>query len=240
MYGKAIPRRATFAYLGAPFKPSGHISTIGLITANTTKALTTFAQLTAIGVSLRGFGHLLSTRFYTQIIRAQLDYGPTISSFNLRNYSQLEYTQNKCIRFLFGGHQQSSVKTILQMARLPTMQERAHTLQTQFLFRSLRLPDDALLTKPLLFLKQPNSRSKWHKLPKNPLWQRCSDIVNSLDKKRLKQLQFEYLQANLNKRRSEENFCLLSACRPLVCLDPILWLPVSRLERSRCIRWRLE
>ncbi|PHZ17849.1 uncharacterized protein RHIMIDRAFT_288652 [Rhizopus microsporus ATCC 52813] len=102
LYGKAIPRRATFAYLGALFKPSGHISTIGLITANTTKALTTFAQLTAIGVSLRGFGHLLSIRFYTQIIRAQLDYSLTISSFNLRNYSQLEDAQNKCIRFLFG------------------------------------------------------------------------------------------------------------------------------------------
>ncbi|PHZ12829.1 uncharacterized protein RHIMIDRAFT_137672 [Rhizopus microsporus ATCC 52813] len=28
-------------------------------------------------------------------------------------------------------------------------------------------------------------------------------------------------------------------CRPTISLDPVLWLPVSKSERSRCIRWRL-
>ncbi|KAI7858118.1 hypothetical protein BDC45DRAFT_412646, partial [Circinella umbellata] len=31
----------------------------------------------------------------------------------------------------------------------------------------------------------------------------------------------------------------LAACRPKLVIDPILWLPMSRKERSRCIRWRL-
>lgn len=119
------------------------------------------------------------------------------------------------------------------------MQERAHILQAQFLLRSLRLSDDALLTKLLPFLKQPNSHSQWCKLLKNALWQRCSDIVDFLDKKRFKQLRLEYLQANLNKRHSEANSRLLSACRYSVCLDPIHWLPISRPERSLCVRWRL-
>jgi hypothetical protein len=32
---------------------------------------------------------------------------------------------------------------------------------------------------------------------------------------------------------------LLTHCRPTISLDPVLWLPMSKSERSRCIRWRL-
>ncbi|KAG0765772.1 hypothetical protein G6F57_002471 [Rhizopus arrhizus] len=32
---------------------------------------------------------------------------------------------------------------------------------------------------------------------------------------------------------------LLSSCRPTITLDPILRLPITHKERSRCIRWRL-
>ncbi|KAI9309764.1 hypothetical protein BX666DRAFT_1873113, partial [Dichotomocladium elegans] len=35
------------------------------------------------------------------------------------------------------------------------------------------------------------------------------------------------------------NSKLISVCRPTVSLDPILWLPMTREERSRCLRWRL-
>ena len=35
------------------------------------------------------------------------------------------------------------------------------------------------------------------------------------------------------------NSKLISHCRRSVSLDPILWLPMSNSERSRCIRWRL-
>ncbi|ORE03043.1 hypothetical protein BCV72DRAFT_185050, partial [Rhizopus microsporus var. microsporus] len=39
--------------------------------------------------------------------------------------------------------------------------------------------------------------------------------------------------------RTARNSNLLSLCRPTISSDPILWLPMTRLERSRCIRWRL-
>ncbi|KAI7899770.1 uncharacterized protein BX663DRAFT_537910 [Cokeromyces recurvatus] len=32
---------------------------------------------------------------------------------------------------------------------------------------------------------------------------------------------------------------ILSACRPNMIIDPILWLPMTHSERSRTIRWRL-
>lgn len=32
---------------------------------------------------------------------------------------------------------------------------------------------------------------------------------------------------------------LLRACRPTLGIGPILWLPMTRQERSRCLRWRL-
>ncbi|KAI8067723.1 uncharacterized protein B0P05DRAFT_552737 [Gilbertella persicaria] len=33
---------------------------------------------------------------------------------------------------------------------------------------------------------------------------------------------------------------MLSLCRPFLSLDPILWMPMINIERSRLIRWRLE
>ncbi|KAI7848753.1 hypothetical protein BDC45DRAFT_415810, partial [Circinella umbellata] len=29
----------------------------------------------------------------------------------------------------------------------------------------------------------------------------------------------------------------LAACRPYICIDPILWLPMTTKERSRVVRW---
>ncbi|KAI9310188.1 hypothetical protein BX666DRAFT_1870800 [Dichotomocladium elegans] len=38
---------------------------------------------------------------------------------------------------------------------------------------------------------------------------------------------------------NRRNNILLSRCRPRPSVDPVLWLPMTRMERSRCIRWRL-
>ncbi|KAI9271666.1 hypothetical protein BDA99DRAFT_602439 [Phascolomyces articulosus] len=32
---------------------------------------------------------------------------------------------------------------------------------------------------------------------------------------------------------------ILKACRPNLEVDPILWIPMTKKERSRCIRWRI-
>ncbi|ORE04554.1 hypothetical protein BCV72DRAFT_251175 [Rhizopus microsporus var. microsporus] len=44
---------------------------------------------------------------------------------------------------------------------------------------------------------------------------------------------------NLEIRQRCRNSKLLSSCRRSTSLDPILWLPMSKSECSRCIRWRL-
>ncbi|KAG1173447.1 hypothetical protein G6F70_008659 [Rhizopus microsporus] len=217
------------AYLGISFKSGGHINTTGLITVNTTMVLAIFAQIAAIGVNPRDFGHLLSARFYVQTVRAHSDYCLAIGSVLPKQVHPFPLWWLP--RILCEGdapHGQTA-----------DYAKEGHVLQFRFLLRSLRLPEDALLTKFLFFFRQPNSRSQWYKLSKNTLWQRCSDIVGSLVKKRLRQLRFKYLQANMNKRRSEASFRLPSACRPTICLNPILWLLMSRIERSLFVRWRL-
>ncbi|PHZ08850.1 uncharacterized protein RHIMIDRAFT_267945, partial [Rhizopus microsporus ATCC 52813] len=48
-----------------------------------------------------------------------------------------------------------------------------------------------------------------------------------------------FLQQNLEIRQRCRNSKLFSSCHRSISLDPILWLPMSKSERSRCIRWRL-
>ncbi|PHZ15890.1 uncharacterized protein RHIMIDRAFT_233497 [Rhizopus microsporus ATCC 52813] len=48
-----------------------------------------------------------------------------------------------------------------------------------------------------------------------------------------------FLLQNLEIRQRCRNSKLLSSCRRSTSLDPILWLPMSKSECSRCIRWRL-
>ncbi|KAG1396711.1 hypothetical protein G6F60_009458 [Rhizopus arrhizus] len=125
------------------------------------------------------------------------------------------------------------------MSKQPTMQELAYALQSQFLLRSLTLPEDALLHHLLPHNRQPRSHSQWYKLSRSPIWKRCLPDPISLDCRSLKSIQRDYRQGNLDNKRSTHASVLLQHCRPTISLDPVLWLPMSKSERSRCIRWRL-
>jgi hypothetical protein len=57
-------------------------------------------------------------------------------------------TQNKCTRKMDGAHDRPSTEVILPMAKLPTMTGRVHILQVQFLYRSLHVPEDTLISRP--------------------------------------------------------------------------------------------
>lgn len=41
------------------------------------------------------------------------------------------------------------------------------------------------------------------------------------------------------KSRSEHDSQPISVYRSSLCIDLLLWLPMTHIERSRCIRWRL-
>ena len=239
LYWDPLPARSSFPYLGAPIRPGVYLHTFELITNNINKSLETMNQLAMIGLKPDGFDQLLATRFYKQIVWAQLEYGLAISKVISLLSNKLEDAQNICLRRNFGSSSRSSIKVMLQLTKLPTMTERVHILQAQFLLRSLSLPDDTLLACLLPHIRLSKGHSQWYTISKNPLLERSIQYISCLDKRLLKKLRLQYLQDNLEQRRAARNSGLLSLRRPKISLDPILWLPMSRIDRSRCVRWRL-
>ncbi|KAG1167700.1 hypothetical protein G6F36_012458 [Rhizopus arrhizus] len=59
------------------------------------------------------------------------------------------------------------------------------------------------------------------------------------DTRSFKTAKRRFLQQNLEIRQQCRTSKQLSHCRRSISIDPILWLPMSKSERSRCIRWRL-
>ncbi|KAG0737512.1 hypothetical protein G6F57_007230 [Rhizopus arrhizus] len=60
-------------------------------------------QMTSIGVNSTGFDNLTSTRFYSQIVRPQLECGLAISAVKFRELQKIESCQKQCLRRIFGG-----------------------------------------------------------------------------------------------------------------------------------------
>ncbi|OAD67599.1 hypothetical protein PHYBLDRAFT_173933 [Phycomyces blakesleeanus NRRL 1555(-)] len=77
---------------------------------------------------------------------------------------------------------------------------------------------------------------KFFKLLANPIWLSLSNRQNA-DSKACKHAIRSFLNQGLFLQCSQQ--ILLSACRPSLGVDPILWLPMTNYERSRFIRWRM-
>ncbi|KAG1169767.1 hypothetical protein G6F71_008147 [Rhizopus microsporus] len=110
LYNSELPNEDYFPYLGVPIKSGGIIDKSALLQQNINKALGTMRQLVTLGVNKNGLDYLLSTRFYAQIVRPQLEYGLAITTFNSREIQALENCQNQCIRQIFGGRPFTSTK----------------------------------------------------------------------------------------------------------------------------------
>lgn len=152
-------KKTSFSYLGIPLKPGGFPESAALIQQNIDKASQTMNQLAAIGLNSKGFPPLLACRFYSQMVRFQLDYGLAISPISAKLTQQLETFQNQCFRRIFGGHSRSSVEVMLHLVNLPTMKTRVAVRQVQHLFRFTLLPEDTLLSHLLPYVKSSTSRS---------------------------------------------------------------------------------
>ncbi|KAG1451368.1 hypothetical protein G6F46_008778 [Rhizopus delemar] len=63
--------------------------------------------------------------------------------------------------------------------------------------------------------------------------------TDELDTRSFKAAKRRFLQQNLEIRQPFRTSKQLSHCRQSTSIDPILWLPVSKSERSHYIRWRL-
>lgn len=129
---------------------------------------------------------------------------------------------------------------MLHLVNQPIMKHRVHILQAKFLLRTLVLPDDTLLSRLFPYLRTSASHSQWYKLTSSPVWRKCSNQdIEQINRQQFKTICRDYLQDSYNNNCAGLNSKLLSSCRPAQVIDPILWLPMTHIERSRLIRWRL-
>ncbi|KAI8991592.1 hypothetical protein BDF20DRAFT_811241, partial [Mycotypha africana] len=91
--------------------------------------------------------------------------------------------------------------------------------------------------RQLPHIASPHNRSQWQLLKQGPFCKDKCSTVATLTRAMFKQLQRSYLSENFHQHRL--NTTLLKQCRPFLGVDPILYLPMTAAERSRCIRWRL-
>ena len=136
---------------------------------------------------------------------------------------------------MVGGHATSSTLIIKHMTTLPSMHHRIDVLTTRFCLRARCLPDSCLLS--LLSSTLPVSRIKIH-LDKNPLFLALPSPRPSSDT-RLKTFFRQYRERQVTSLVTSTTQVLLRACRPALVVDPILYVPATRAERSLLVRWRL-
>ncbi|KAI7903817.1 uncharacterized protein BX663DRAFT_485326 [Cokeromyces recurvatus] len=164
-----------------------------------------------------------------------------LDSWGLRSLQSnvLKSCQNTCISRIFGGSSRSLVKVMLHMVNQPLMKVRVSILQSQFVFRAIDLLDDTLLAKLLPELQASTFNTQWYKLIHAPCWRLCAANSIPLDQRSFRKHRQEFLEESFQQLCDGARSVLLSACRPNLIIDPILWLPMTHSERSRTIRWCL-
>ena len=126
--------------------------------------------------------------------------------------------------------QRFSTKMMLHLTKPPSMQEHAYILQFQSLLLSFTLPYDTLLSHLLWYIRRSNILHNGTHSQSYFYGKKCLSHLESLDKRNLKKNPVEFRQNNLCQNRSSSNSTLLSQCPPIISLDPILWLPMTRIE----------
>jgi hypothetical protein len=124
-----------------------------IIPRNIQKALATMNVLSSIGADPSDFSDPLSTRFYTYIVHPKLEYGQAINHFTRSQLHALDEAQSTCIGRIYGTLGKTSTKVMLHLSRLPFMSERVSILQVKFLFHSLYIPEDMLLSRLLPYIQ---------------------------------------------------------------------------------------
>ncbi|KAI7858777.1 hypothetical protein BDC45DRAFT_413535, partial [Circinella umbellata] len=201
---------------------------------------TSMRILSSIGLNATGLSRLLSTQLYAQFIRTKLEYGVAITSFTKTALKQIEQAQNKCIRMIYGAHKNSETKVMRHITNLPSMNERVNILQAKYIYRAKFLPEDTLFIQLLPNFNQQPSNSQWIALCKSIIWQLIEDQNRTPTTQDLKLYIRQHRVANhVSTLTAVTGSKTLAACRPKLGIDPIMWIPMSNKERSRCIRWRI-
>ncbi|CAO3703466.1 unnamed protein product [Rhizopus stolonifer] len=234
LYSTPLPLVDKFVYLGMPFVKTG-LSAASVLPLRSPGVLQLMGILNKIGVNRQGFSLLLCARIYSTFVRPKFEYGLAISKFTATQVKEIDRLQDRCLRMMVGGHATSSTLVIKHMTTLPSMHHRIDVLTTRFCLRARSLPGSCLL--PLLSTTLPVSRIKIH-LEKNPLSLALPSPSPSSDTK-LKTFFRQYRERQIISLVTSTTQVLLSACRPALVVDPILYVPATRAERSLLVRWRL-
>ncbi|KAI9473771.1 MAG: hypothetical protein EXX96DRAFT_652531 [Benjaminiella poitrasii] len=80
---------------------------------------------------------------------------------------------------------------------------------------------------------------QWRKLHNTALAKTLPEPFDRLNASEFRQYCRTFLQQNFIFTLQQRYSKLLSCCRPSPSLDPILWIPMQPIERSRLIRWSL-
>ncbi|KAG1060868.1 hypothetical protein G6F41_012588 [Rhizopus arrhizus] len=233
LYDQDLPTVEEFTYLGVPFDGKG-ISVSAMIKHRSSSTLAAMAQLHSMGLNRQGFTLLLSSRLFAAFIRPKLEYGLAIARLTRKDGEELNRAQDRCLRMLVGGHRTASTVVLRHITNLPSMTFRADTLVLKFCLRFEGLPDDCLLSLlssslPSSLLTQLRKRQIVLDYP--------SDAP--LSSSRLASWLRRYRQDQFHSFLQSTPQVLIRACRPVLRVDPILYLPASRADRSRLIRWRM-
>jgi hypothetical protein len=260
LYGTSLPSALSFNYLGLPFNKVAQLDTDLLVAHNARSALTAMRLgLQALGIYSSSFSRLTSSRLYATFIRPKLEYGLAITTFTKATYKLIENAQNQCLRICFGGHSKASTAVYKHLTNLPSLRERIEHLTFKNLVRLQFLEADSTLVGSLrnCILHPPIKTTglRWPKLLKsNSLWQYLQvhfvgssstpivtipswiQINGPYTKKHFTHYRSSNLQAILSHIDPP---VLLSACRPVLGVDPLLTLPMTVWERSRVLRWKM-
>ena len=230
LYDQALPTTEEFTYLGVPFRKQG-MSASALIHNRTNGAIASMSVLHALGASRTGFELRLSARLYAQFIRPKFEYGLAISQLLKKDILALEKIQDRCLRMIVGGHKTAFMFALKHICHIPPMEHRYNVLVTKFCLRLQQLPADCLL--PALTASVQSSHV--HQLRSNAVFESIPAPLTTP----LQQYLEGAWQQIMERIRNQPNRILLNACRPTIGLDPILSLPMTRIQRSRMIRWRI-
>ncbi|KAG1445310.1 hypothetical protein G6F56_009960 [Rhizopus delemar] len=234
LYGTPLPLVSNFTYLGMPFVKTG-LSAAMVVSLRSPGVLKLMGILNMIGVNRQGFSLLLCARIYATFVRPKFEYGLAISKFSAAQAKAINQLQDKCLRMMVGGHATSSTSVIKHITTLPSMFHRIDVLTTRFCLRAKTLPRSCLLS--LLTSTLQSSRLSVH-LHKNPLYLALPSPLPASDNQ-LKSFFRGYREEQVVRFLTSTNQVLIRACRPALVVDPILYVPATRAERSLLVRWRL-
>ncbi|OAD75521.1 hypothetical protein PHYBLDRAFT_166759 [Phycomyces blakesleeanus NRRL 1555(-)] len=194
------------------------------------------ATLTAVGACRSGFSLLLSSRLFKTFIRPKFEYGLAITCLLQKDVLLLEKIQDKCLRMIVGGHATSSTAVLKHICNLPSMAFRVDILKTKFCLRAHTLPSGCLLSLLHSHHLQASTLSTLHT---NPLFASIPPDLNCSSRIKLSKHFESFRQEKFAHFRLTNTKILIQACRPLLEVDPVLFLPATCIERGRLVRWRM-